>query len=95
MHFDQYSHLAIRLNYMNISWFSANNSKMNLKKIHEFVELVEANPLTYYNTLQFDQYSRLAIRFFFFANNSKMNLKFDKENYPLVSRAHRDESIDV
>ena len=57
------------------------NSKRfrNLKKnLHQFVELVEANPLIYYNTLHFDQYSSLAIClniFRFSANNLKTNLE--------------------
>ena len=50
-----------------------------------------------YNTLQFDQYSRLAIRldnFRFSAINSKTNLKFEKK-FPLVCRDSRNDPIDI
>ena len=67
----------------------------NLKKVfHLFVELVKTNLLSY-NTLQFDQYSRLAISLnilWFSAINSKKNLK---KSFILVCRAHWDESNDV
>ena len=69
----------------------------NLKKVfRQFVELVESNPLIY-NTLHFDQYSRLTILldiFRYSAKISKTNYKFEK-NFPLVCRACQDESIDV
>ena len=45
-----------------------------------YISLLRQNPLIY-NTLQFGQYSRLAIRlniFRFSANNSKAVLKFEK-----------------
>ena len=56
---NSYLRLAILL---NIFRFSAKFLKTNLKKknFHYFVELIETNPLMY-NTLQYDQYSRLAI----------------------------------
>ena len=56
--------------------------KFEKKTSHQFVELFESNPLTY-NTLHFDQYSRLSIRlniFWFSAKISKTNLKFEKKN---------------
>ena len=69
------------------------NSKndFEINKTFQFVELVESNPLMY-NTLPFDQYSRLAIRFNtfqFLVSNSKFEKKL------LVCRARRDKSIDV
>ena len=66
------------------------------KAFHWFVEFVKTNPLMY-NTLQFGQYSRLAIRlniFWFSAINSKTNLKYEK-SFSIVCRACQDESIDV
>ena len=53
-----------------------------------YVELVETNPLIY-NTLQFDQYSRLTIllkKFRFSVKDLKINSKFDK-SFSLVCRA--------
>ena len=52
--------------------YSKNDSEMGKKAFHQFVELVETNSLIY-NTLHFDQYSRLAFRFniFRFSTNSK------------------------
>ena len=58
------------------------------KASHLFVKFVESNPLIY-NTVKFDQYSRLAIRlniFRFSANNSKTNQKYVK-SFQLVCRA--------
>ena len=55
-------------------------SKFEKKTFHQFVKLVETNILIY-NTLQLDQYSRLAIRlniFQFWAIYSKTKLKFEK-----------------
>ena len=49
--------------------------------MRESVELVETNPLMY-STLDFDQYSLLAISlniYQFSANNSKTDLKFEKK----------------
>ena len=56
--------------------------KLKKKKVfHEFVELVESDPLIY-NTLRFDQYWRgLNIFCFFLANNSKTILKFEKKPF--------------
>ena len=53
--------------------------------------------LLVYNTLHFDQYSRLAISLkicLFSANNSNTNSKFEK-SFPLVCRSRWDESTDV
>ena len=50
-------------------WFWAKISKVILKfeiAFHKFVELIETNSLIY-NTLQFDQYSHLAILFDYFS----------------------------
>ena len=61
------------------------------------IEPDESNPLIC-NTLHFDQYSQLAIRFnifWFSASNLKTNLKFEKKNFPIVCRTCRDESIDA
>ena len=51
------------------------------KTFHKFVELDKSNPLIY-NTLHFDQYSRLPIClniFQFYASNSNSNTKFEKK----------------
>ena len=66
----------------------------NLKKaFYEFVELVEKNPLIY-NTLQFDQYSRLDIFWIFSVFGQNFENEFEK-SFSLVCRARSDESIDV
>ena len=70
---------------------SKNYSKIGKNALNYFVELVKRNPLIY-NTLHFDQYSRLAFPlniFLFSAINSKT------KSFPLVCRARWDESIDV
>ena len=62
--------------------------KFEKKTSYWYVELVETNPLIY-NTLQFDQYSRLTIllkKFRVSVKNLKINSKFDK-NFSLVCRA--------
>ena len=49
------------------------------------------------NTLQFDQYSRLAFclnLFIFLANYFETNLKLVR-SFPLVCRVHQEESIDI
>ena len=65
------------------------------KAFYSFVELVKTTPLIY-NTLHFDQYSRLAIRlniFRYSAIKSETILKFEKN--PLVCWARYDKFIDV
>ena len=96
MKFEQYSRLAFRLNIFRfLAIVIIQKFVGNLKKgFHKFVELVEMSPLTY-NTLLFDQYSRLFIRlniFRFSAINSTTNLK---KSLPLLCRARWDESIHV
>ena len=62
-----------------------------------FVELVEKNPLIC-NTLQFDQYSRLAFHLNIFKSSAKIlktsYLKFEKSFF-LFYRTHWDEIIDI
>ena len=70
----------------------------NMKKSFPLVCRAFRDKIIYvqqYNTLHFDQYSRLSIClniFEFSVNNTKNNLKFEKK---IVCRDHRDESIDV
>ena len=63
--------------FQKIIFYSKNDSEIWKKNVSLVAELVESNPLIY-NTLHFDQYSCLAIRFNIFrfsANNAKTNLK--------------------
>ena len=72
------------------------NLKFEKKYFHWFVDLVESNPLIY-NTLQFDQYSRITVRlniYCFSAKISKTNSKFEK-SFTLVCRTSQDKSIDI
>ena len=58
-----------------------NLSEILKKAFHYFLELIETHPLIY-NTLQFDQYSQLAILLNIFqdlAKISKNNLKVEKQ----------------
>ena len=79
LQFNPYSHLLIFLLFF---WLTAKTFSFRPKywkpiwtlekSLQIFVELIETNPLMY-NTLQFDQYSRLSISFNFFGQ------KFEKE----------------
>ena len=69
----------------------------NLKKgSHQFVELIESNPLIY-NIFHFHQYSRFSIWIFFGFQPkfSKTNLKFENVFHKFICRACWDESIDI
>ena len=103
MQFDQYSCLANLLNIFQFSpkiiGFCPKFQKLiwTLKNVfHYLVELVETN-LLIYNTLQFDQYSRLSILLkivWFSVANLKKNSKFEK-GVLLLCRACWDKSIEI
>ena len=65
------------------------------KAFHQFVELVESNPLIY-NKVHFDHIQASLIVWIFFGFQQKYwKLIWDLKSFSLVCRAHWDKSIDI